>query len=361
MGLPVIDINFKQLAESAVQRSTRGTVALLLEDATENGVMMDTYTSVNSIPTTGAWTAANIQNIKMTLMSGASKVMAVRVQSDGESASDYTATLNRIKGMDWDWAAAPSAIAANVAKIVEWIKDERANGYTHKAVVGDAVAPDSEGIVNLTTGAIESNVLGGGAQTYTATAYSPRIAGLLAGTALTQSVTGYVLEDVIGAEQSATPDADIDGGKLIIRFNGSKYEIARGVTALTSASSTPALFKKIKHVEGADLLCKDLKSIFVSRYKGKKVNSYANKQSLVAEYIAYFGELEGSVLSPDYDNVAAVDFDAHKACVASSGQDVSTMTDIEILQANTGEAVFVQAQVQLIDAMEDLYMNIILN
>ena len=35
MGLPIIDISFKQLAKSAVVRSQRGIVALILKDATK--------------------------------------------------------------------------------------------------------------------------------------------------------------------------------------------------------------------------------------------------------------------------------------------------------------------------------------
>ena len=35
MGLPVIDISFKQLAKSAVIRSQRGIVALILKDTTK--------------------------------------------------------------------------------------------------------------------------------------------------------------------------------------------------------------------------------------------------------------------------------------------------------------------------------------
>ena len=35
MGLPIIDISFKQLAKTAVIRSQRGIVALILKDTTK--------------------------------------------------------------------------------------------------------------------------------------------------------------------------------------------------------------------------------------------------------------------------------------------------------------------------------------
>ena len=38
MGLPVIDISFKQLAKSSVARSQRGIVALILKDTTKTSL-----------------------------------------------------------------------------------------------------------------------------------------------------------------------------------------------------------------------------------------------------------------------------------------------------------------------------------
>ena len=38
MGLPIIDISFKQLAKSAVIRSQRGIVALILKDTTKTSL-----------------------------------------------------------------------------------------------------------------------------------------------------------------------------------------------------------------------------------------------------------------------------------------------------------------------------------
>lgn len=364
MGVPVMEINFEQLAATAVTRSSRGTVALLLEDSTANGAAKATYKKAGDVPASGQWSADNQKYIKLALKGGAASVMAVRVaMTDGQTpAANYAATLAGVRNMGWDWLAAPSATADNVGVIAAWVEEVRGDGATHKAILANASAPDCEGVVNFCTSGIKTTIGGEAAATaYTTGEYTAYLAGMLAGAPLNQSLTGRELLDVTEITESADPDADVDAGKLILRWNGAAHEIVSGVTSLVTTTGVPALFKKIKHVEGCDLLAKDIAALFKANYKGKRVNSYANKQQLVAEIIAYFSQLTGSVLSPDYANVAAVDFDTHRSYLAGKGVAVDTMTDIAILQGNTDEKVYLRADVQLIDAMESMYFTVALN
>ncbi len=352
MGLPITKISFEQLAQSAVPRSARGIVALLLSDTTGSNATA-TYSREADVAT-GEWTADSVKHIKMALRSGAFKVLCVRmVAKDG--ADDVTATLESIRSMIWNWAVAPGLSAPT--EIVAWIKEARAKGKPFKAVVGGAATPNCEGIVNLTTLSIQSNIMGS-EETYTPALYTPRVAGILASAPLDQSVTGFVFEDVLSATPHTDADAAIDAGEFVIVFNGASYECGRAVTSLTTTKDIPALFKKIKHVEGSDLITTDIASLFKANYKGQKVNSYNNKQSFVAQCINYFKDLRGSVLSPDYAHVAMVDYDAQVAYLRAQGMDTDLMSETEILMANTEEEVFITAKIQLIDAMEDLSMTI---
>ena len=87
-------------------------------------------------------------------------------------------------------------------------------------------------------------------------------------------MTYHVLSDVVAATESATPDQDVDAGKLIIMYDGEKYKIVRGVTSLVATSDVSRVFKKIKHVEGADMIVSDIRKIFEDEYVGKVTNSY---------------------------------------------------------------------------------------
>lgn len=353
MGLPETKIDFEQLAVSIKVRSERGILALLLDDSTKATAI--THISREADIVSADWTAGNVDRIKMGLRSGAFKVLAVRMLKNAEGNNDVAATLDSIGMMEWNWACAPGE--ADPVMLVDWIKAARAEGKPYKAVVGEAATPDCEGIVNLTTKNIVSNFMGTD-KTYTPAEYALRVAGLLAGISLSESVTGYVFEDIISAEPHADANAEIDNGDFVIVFNGVSYECGRGVTSLKNAVGVPKLFKKIKHVEGADMISADISKLFKANYKGKRVNSYNNKQSFVAEIINYFKDLCGSVLSPDYDNLAMVDAEAQTDYLREQGVDTDMMTEVQILTANTGELVFIAARIMLIDAMEDLYMRI---
>lgn len=348
MGLPVIDISFEQLTHSAIERSARGRVAILIS---ESGLGVKSYSEIAEIGSELSDDNADI--VKMAFYKGAAKVTVAN------SASGTAAALGTIESLDWDWLCMPGASDNDNAAIVTWIKAKRAAGKPFKAVIGNGSSPNCEGVVNFTTGNIKSNLLGS-EKSYTAKTYSPAIAGLMAGIALNRSATGYELEDVLSADESSSPDTDINAGKLILTYNGESYEIARAVTSLTGTAS-PSLFKKIKHVEGCDLIRRDIAQIFRSLYKGKRVNSYANKQSLNADFIAYFAGLEGSVLSPDYENSASVDIDAQKTYLSGLGIDTSEMSDIEIAKSDTDERVYVKVNIQLLDAMEDVYISVMLS
>lgn len=350
MGLPIIDISFKELISSVVMRSRRGTGLLIIRDSSAGAEDSAEYTAA---PEHTGFNAINEGYIKMAFLGGVSRLRVINARTT------YEAALAEANSLAWDWLAAPYADAQGKELIVNFIKSARAVGKTFKAVLGAYENADCEAIVNLASGGIVSDILGRKSE-YTAEEYSPYIMGILAGTALDSSLTGLALPDIYSAELRLDADADVDEGRLIIIPNGNSYEIARGVTSLAYEGS-PAAFRKIKNVEGADMIRDDIARIFRSFYKGKKTNSYANKQALCADIIAYFGSLEGDVLSPDFDNIAEIDTAAQREYLSGTGADVADRTDREIALMNTGETVFLKAKIQLLDAIEDVSLEIRLN
>lgn len=53
-----------------------------------------------------------------------------------------------------------------------------------------------------------------------------------------------------------------------------------------------------------------------------------------------------------------MDAEAQKKYLQEKGQDISQMTETEILTANTGSQVFIVSNVKFVDAMEDLQMTV---
>ena len=196
------------------------------------------------------------------------------------------------------------------------------------AVVANATAPDCEGIVNL---CVSGLTLEDGAME--AKDYAVRVAALLAALPLTRSAAG----------------------KLIIVPGREGYRLGRAVNSLTTLTPDKAApFQKIKIVEGIDLIRGDIAKAFESGYVGKVLNDYDNKLLLVTAINAYLKGLEGDVLDKTADNRCFVSLSGQRSYLESRGTDTSEMKDTDILKANTGSQVFLEAKLTFCDAMEDL-------
>lgn len=343
MGLPTIAIEFINKAKTAVSRSERGIVALILADDTKEDTTYS-YTKADDI-VKAHWTDANLDYINKAFLGNPSRVIVERV-----SAADtvYTDALTRLSKKKWNYLAVPGIASDAVPIIAEWIKTKRGAKKTFKAVLPNS-ASNNPGIINFTTDEIKVS-----SKTYSTAEYCARIAGLLAGLSLDISSTYQVLAEVTSIKESLTPDEDIDNGQFILINDGEKIKVGRGVNSLVTLSEGESEdMKKIKIIEGMDLMRDDISETYEERYVGKS-NSYDNKLLFISAVNQYFSELaKEGVLDPDGGNTAEIDIDAQRSYLAKS-YDVSGKTDEEIKKMKTGSWVFVKANVLPMDAMEDL-------
>ncbi|WP_066503482.1 phage tail sheath C-terminal domain-containing protein [Abyssisolibacter fermentans] len=353
MGLPDIQINFKTKGTSLIERSAKGIVALILKDDTNQDFETREYKSIDQIIESD-WTPENIDYIENTFMGIPNKVIVERI---AVADTDYSNGLLRLKNKKWNYLAIPEIKDAEVQEIVTWIKNEReVNKKTFKAVLPNAEA-DNEGIINFCA----SNIYVGATDTtYTASQYTGRIAGILAGLPFTRSATYYELSEVDKIDESSDPNAEIDSGKLILINDGTKIKIGRGVNSLTTlAGSKGEEFKKIKIVDAVDLVKDDIRDTFDGSYVGKITNTYDHKILFLSAVNAYFEALEKlEVLDEAFDNKAVIDVQAQKTYLMACGVDVDALKEQEIKEYNTGSKVFASAKVKFLDAMEDLTMEI---
>lgn len=348
MGLPKILIDFKTLAETIITRSERGIIAVILKD---NSNTTQTYTfSKESEIVKSHFTASNLAFLSLIFMGGPSKVIVERVQTSG----DISDALERLKNKQWYYLTVPGLSDGETDTVVEYIKEQR-NKYhkTFKAVLPSVVA-DYEGIINFATDNIKV-----GTKTYTTAEFCCRIAGILAGLPLNRSATYYTLPEVESITESETPDSDVDNGKLILINDGTKIKIARGVNSLTTFTEYKSSdFAKIKILEAVDMIRDDIRTTFEDEFVGKVENSYDNKIVFIAAVNKYFKDLANrGVLYDKFDNKAEIDIDATREWLSKT-RDVSSWDDEKVKTANTGTNVFVRANIQIQDAIEDLNFNI---
>ena len=331
-----------------ITRSERGVVAVILRD-NSNTASTQIYTSEKDI-TKSHYTTTNLGLLSLIFTGTPSKVIVERVQNDG-SLSD---ALERLKGKQWSYLTVPGITDDEVSEVVDYITKQRITYHkSFKAVLPNAAA-DNEGIINFATNNIKV-----GTKTYTTAEYCARIAGILAGLPLNRSATYYPLPETESITESETPDTDVDNGKMILINDGTKIKIARGVNSLTSTSDGKGDdFKKIKIIEAVDMIRDDIKKTFEDEFVGRMENSYDNKIIFIAAVNKYFSDLAGQgVLYDGFDNKAEIDIESTRTWLAGQ-KDITDWDDEKIKTANTGSNVFVKANIQVQDAMEDLYFKI---
>lgn len=344
MGLPKIIIEFKTLAETLIKRSERGIVAIILRD---NSNPKTSYTFLNETEVVKShFTTNNLAYLHLAFLGSPSKVIVERIGTE----DTIDAVLERIKIKKWNYLTMPDATVNETTELSAFVIEQR--DYFHKTfkLVAANAAANHEGVINFTTTDIKVEN-----KTYTAESFCPRIAGILAGMPVNRSATYYVLDEVDSITESQTPDADVDSGKLILINDGTKIKIARGVNSRTSTTETKGEdFKKIKIIEAVDMIRDDITSTFENDFVGKVENSYDNKIVFIAAVNKYFKDLASQgVLYDKFDNKAEIDTDGNRDWL-SERKDTSDWDEETIKTANTGTNVFVKANIQVQDAIEDL-------
>lgn len=352
MGLPSIDITFKTLGMTAIQRSQKGIVAVILEDAAGAGAHV--MTNVTDIPSAlGAENRAYLERAFTGYVNPPRKVIAYVVDGTEKTLDD---ALAYFATQQFDYlVGAPDTESADAQKIASWVKSERANKHTVKAVL-PGTAADSEAVVNFTTGGIRL-----GEASVTTAAFCSRIAGLIAGTPMTISCTYAPLAEVSDVTRLTKEQLDtaIDNGEFVLFHDGEKVKVGRGVNSLkTTSQEKGEAFRKIKIVEAMDMIQNDIRMTAEDGYIGKYANSYDNKCLLIMAVKGYLEELERSGILETGTSVVELDLAAQENYLKSKGIDTSDMSEQQIKEANTDAKVFLRARVSILDAIEDIVLPI---
>ena len=155
-------------------------------------------------------------------------------------------------------------------------------------------------------------------------------------------------------------DQAIGKGQLILYHDGEKTKIARGVNSFTTTTQDKGeSFKKIKIVDAMHMIEDDIKKTCEDSYIGKYSNSYDNKCVLITAIQAYLDQLvlEG-ILDAEFKNVVEIDVEQQRNYLKRIGVDVSNMKELDIKKANTRDKVFLKSQIKILDAIEDIILNV---
>lgn len=350
MGLPQINIIFKQLASTLKQRASRGIVVMLLKDTTNLG-LGEVY-DLSDIPNN--LKADNKKYLEMALIGNVDIPSKIITYVMGAEDTIDNA-LEVMETQDFNYMVMPEAIEADKNKIKTWVVKMRdKEGIKVKAILGET-AGDHEGIINFATTDISI-----GDQKFTSDKFIPRVVGAIAGTPLSQAITFVKVKEVTSIPKMTKEEANaaIDAGKLILIRESGSIRFGRGVNSLTTDEPKGNQWRKIKIVDTLDLIHSDCKKVIIDEYIGKVPNSYDNKCLLIVAIQEYLNELaQEQLIEKDFS--VDIDVEAQKAYLKSIGVDIREMKEQEIREANTKTHVFLKANLTVLDAVEDV--NLVFN
>lgn len=362
MGAPSVNIAFIEKAATVIQRGERGVIAMLLK---ESAVTTADYTiySVTDIPET--LSEANKTAVEQALIgyqTAPKKILLHLITTTSVESTGYNDALNYFATQKWDYLVIPTVETdAKTTTIASWIKSQRTAGMTYKAVLPNCTA-DCEGVVNVAAGCVN------GETEYSAEDMCARVAGIICGTPLTISCTYAPLTEMTDCDRMTADelDAAVDAGKFVFMWDGEKVKVCRAVNSfVTTVEGKKDSYKKIKIVDAMDLMKDDIRKTAQDSYIGKYSNGYDNKCILITAVNSYFAKLiRDGILS---SGKCELDIDAQRAYFADKGgvvdvdgekKKLEDCTDDDIKKGNTGSKVFLKANVAILDAMEDIDLNI---
>lgn len=348
---PRVTVSFTELGISAITRGDKGTVAVIVRDAAD--VPPFSITQASQTPATlGKENQDYIKRTFLGYVTPPKKVIVYVMGPDGATSG----ALDYMAAQVFDYIVGPAdCTAEEAADIASWVKSQRLNnGAKYKAVLPNHRA-DNYAIVNFTGDAMTD-----GATVWAAAAYCSRIAGLLAGTPMKIAATYAPLPELSDCARLTKEESDeaVGAGELALRWDGRKVKLDRAVTSLvTTSQGMLDSFKKIKIVEIMDLIRTDITATAEDEYVGKYANSYDNKMLLVAAVRGYFMGLEQSgLVQPGY--TVDIDVDKQEQFLAAKGVNTEEMSEQQLREADTGSQVFLLVRCKILDAIEDIDINV---
>lgn len=350
IGMPKVKISFESMGLSAIQRSERGIVLLLLKADSGDEAKEYQFTSLIDLPKEKAFSEDIEKLIKLAFEAHPHKLIVELYNEDTRPLEDV---LKKMAMMKFNYYSAPNADAEDVAKILSWHKlNVTEKDKTFKFVAYNEEA-DDETVINWAV-----NDLVYDDKSYTGQEFTALVSSQLASLPLTRSFTYFSWGKISQADLPFSEDEDeaVNQGKLFLTYDGEKYKIARGVNSLTTYSEDKGEdFSKIRIVEAMHLIKDDIRETWEDNYAGKILNKYENKQQFIALVNqVYFKELEDAVLDSEGNSHVDIDLEANRAYAIQRGAKVEDMTEMQIKTYNTGSNVFLAGTVSLLDAMEDL-------
>jgi hypothetical protein len=357
VSLPTIDITFKQLASSFIERSERGNVLLILKDDTEKTITTKDYSLIADVTADAAkYTPTNLQYIKDAMVGLPNKVTVIRI----DIADTIDKALAIASGYSTGWIGIAEGTTEEQGELATWIKQQRGLKKTIKGVVyKPATPPDSEAIVSLGIDKVTFNDSRG---EQTGDKYIASLLGFLAGCNVEKGSTYLEMTNLV--KVTAMLDADVNtalqAGKFMLINDEGKVRVGLGINSLTALGTDKTEdFKYIEVIETQDLILDDIRKTFKDNFIGKYRNTTDNQMLFISAANSYFRDLASSqILDGNYNNTSYIDTVAQKNAWIAVDPTAKDWNEVKVKSMPFKRQMFLGGNIKILQSMTDLSFNI---
>ena len=256
--------------------------------------------------------------------------------SDGSlRANLYTDFFGKLRNELWNTVAITSTTGSDLTLAKTFIQDMRDNeGIYVQAVIANGTS-DYEGIINVVNGVnLEDGTAVSAAQ------FTAWVAGATAGAALTDSLTGKVVEGAASIISQLNNSQIIDAlneGKFVLALNqNGTIRVEKDINSLHTFTATKGYeFSKNRIIRELDTIGANIKNIWEQSYMGKISNNDTGRTLFKSSIIDFMTTLQNAGAIEDFDP-----------------------DSVSVSRGDNADAVVAYLAVKPVDAMEFLYMTV---
>ena len=252
---------------------------------------------------------------------------------DMDEDTTVSEIVSALEPYDFNIICAYTNVANDVAQYIEAVKSWRDDmGKKCQVVVFNQANPNHEGVINVVSTVSDTD-----APDYALTAW---VAGAEAGCEINESCTNKLYDGeyniVVNKTQSQLEDC-IENGQIAFHLVYGDVRLLEDVSSLTETTADKGEdFKSNQTMRVIDQIANDIAKLFNTKYLGKIPNNASGRVSLWADIVAHHRELEELQAIENFD---------------------SSLLTVE--QGDTKKSVVVTDVVNVVNAMAQLYMTVV--
>lgn len=353
--LPELEVNFKQLSATFIERSERGNAILIIRDNTDQTFNYKEYTEQDDLDKDEAlYTADNFTYLSDVVSFGVAKLSVVRI----DEADPITDGLDIISTkLKTGWISTVGTTADYTA-ISTWIEARTNEGKTFTALTYKSTAPDHQNISNFTNPTVtfidEARGKRPGVE------YIPSLLAIACVCNVTRGMTYFVCKNLKEVEPVADVTASLNNGELILINDFDCVRVGTAINSLVTIDESNGLFDDMRYIEtmeATNMMKDDIRDIYKTKYVGACKNNLDNQIIFISAVNTYFSGLTEDgveVLDKEYDNVAYISVAKQRKAWETVKPEAKTWDDTKVKNMSFKRSTFLGADVKVLGSMMNL-------